>query len=471
MRHKKAGPSGTVDAPLELKSQRAAARDVVPSVVAGRLRTYDPAADNVGAFLRLLGERITRPLAVSLTACVHCGLCAESCHYFLARPDDPTMTPVYKADQIRRVFKRHLDWTGRIVPWWVHAGSPRSDEDLNRLKNVVFGTCSACRRCTLNCPMGVDTGLLVRFTRGLLTELGIVPEGVFNVSRDEWETGNQMAVTEEEYLETLQWMKEEVQAELGRPDVDIPVDRADCDVLYTINPREIKFDPRSIANAAKVFHVAGEAWTLPKWGWDQTNFGLYSGDDKLGGYVARNVYEAAERLRAGKIVISECGHGYRSTRWEGYNWAGYDQKLPTESVVVTLMRYLQEGRIRVDPSRNPEPVTFHDSCNIARSGDLVEEPRWVLGRVCADFREMHPNRRENFCCTGGGGLLSMAEYRPLRLEVAKVKAEQLRATGAKLVCTMCHNCIDGLTDVIKHYRLDMKVVQVLDLVARALVIS
>lgn len=471
MRFRKGGPSGTVDAPLELKSQRAASRDGIPCVVAGRLRTYDPAADNVGAFLRLLGERITRPLAVSLTACVHCGLCAESCHYFLARPDDPTMTPVYKADQIRRVFKRHLDWTGRIVPWWVHAKSPRSDEDLNRLKNVVFGTCSACRRCTLNCPMGVDTGLLVRFTRGLLTELGIVPEGVFNVSRDEWETGNQMAVTEEEYLETLQWMKEEVQAELGRPDVDIPVDRADCNVLYTINPREIKFDPRSIANAAKVFYAAGETWTLPKWGWDQTNFGLFSGDDSLGAYVARNVYEAAERLRAGKIVISECGHGYRSTRWEGYNWAGYDQKLPTESVVVTLMKYLQEARIRVDPSRNPEPVTFHDSCNIARSGDLVEEPRWVLGRVCADFREMHPSRRENFCCTGGGGLLSMAEYRPLRLEVAKVKAEQLRATGAKLVCTMCHNCIDGLTDVIKHYRLDMKVVQVLDLVARALVNS
>jgi Fe-S oxidoreductase len=470
VRRKTVGPSGVVNAPLETKSQRNAAQDRILSVTQGRLRIYDPAADNVGAFLRLLSQRINRSLAVSLTACVHCGLCAESCHYFLARPDDPTMTPVYKADQIRRVFKRHLDWTGRVLPWWVHAGTLKNDDDLNRLKNIVFGTCSACRRCTLNCPMGVDTGLLVRFTRGLLTELGIVPEGVFNVSRDQWETGNQMAVTEEEYLDTLQWMKEELQTELAAPDVDIPVDRPDCDVLYTINPREIKFDPRSIANAAKVFHVAGEKWTLPKWGWDQTNFGLFSGDDYLGAYVARNVYEAAERLGVKKIVISECGHGYRSTRWEGYNWAAYDQKLPTESVVVTLQRYLREGRVRVDPSRNPVPVTFHDSCNIARSGDLVEEPRWVLKRVCAEFREMHPNRRENFCCTGGGGLLSMPEYRPLRLEAARIKADQLKATGAKLVCTMCHNCVDGLTDVIKHYQLDMKVVQVLDLVSNALVI-
>jgi Fe-S oxidoreductase len=470
MKRRKAAVSGIADAPLDTRSQERARLDRIPSLAPDRLQTYDASADNVGRFLRLLGERITRPLAVSLTACVHCGLCADSCHYFLARPDDPTMTPVYKADQIRRIFKRHLDWTGRVVPWWVHAGSPQNDEDLNRLKNIVFGTCSACRRCTLNCPMGVDTGLLVRFTRGLLTEVGIVPEGVFNVSRDQWETGNQMAVTEEEYLETLQWMEDELRTEFGTPEVDIPVDRPDCDVLYTINPREVKFDPRSIANAARVFFVAGEKWTLPKWGWDQTNFGLFSGDDKLGAYVARNVYEAAERLRAKRIVISECGHGYRSTRWEGYNWAGYDQKVPTESVVVTLQRYLREGRIRVDPARNPDPVTFHDSCNIARSGDLVEEPRWVLRRVVTDFREMHPNRRENLCCTGGGGLLSMAEYRPLRLEVAKIKAEQLKATGAKLVCTMCHNCIDGLTDVIKHYKLEMKVVQVLDLVSNALVI-
>jgi Fe-S oxidoreductase len=470
MRRKNSGRSPVVDLPLETTSQRKAREDNLPSVESGRLKLYEPRGGNVKRFLDLLSGRITRPLAVSMVGCVHCGLCADACHYALARPDDPTMTPVYKADQIRRIFKRHIDWTGRIAPWWVHARRPVDDADLNRLKNIVFGTCSGCRRCTLNCPMGVDTAALVRFARGLLTEIGIVPEGVFNVSRDEWETGNQMAVTEADYLDTLEWMKEDLTSELGVP-VDIPVDREGCDFMYSINPREIKFDPRSIAQAAKIFHLAGETWTLPRWGWDQTNFGLFSGDEALGGYVARNLYEAAVRLKAKRIVISECGHGYRSTRWEGYNWAGYDQDLPSESVVVTLKRYLETGRIRVDRSRNPEPVTFHDSCNIARSGDLTEEPRWVLHRACSDVREMHPNRTENFCCTGGGGLLSMAEYRPLRLEAAKIKAEQLKATGAKFVCTMCHNCVDGLTDVIKHYKLDMKVIQILELVERALVLS
>jgi Fe-S oxidoreductase len=456
--------------PLETNSQRQALAEGLPSVKDGRLKTYDPESGNVARFLDLLSVRLKRPLVASMVGCVHCGLCAEVCHYALTHPDDPEMTPVYKADQIRRIFKRHIDWTGRIAPWWVHAGKPVDDADLNRLKNVVFGTCSGCRRCTFNCPMGVDTAALIRFARGLLTELGIVPEGVFNVSRDEWETGNQMAVTEADFLETLEWMRDDLRAELGRPDLEIPIDRPGCDFLYTINPREIKFDPRSIAQAAKIFTLAGESWTLPSRGWDQTNFGLFSGDDALGGAVARNLYEAAIRLKAGRIVISECGHGYRSTRWEGYNWAEYAQDLPSESVILTLQRYIRDGRIRVDKSKNALPVTFHDSCNIARSGGITEEPRWILERVCCDFREMHPNRVENFCCTGGGGLLSMAEYRPLRMESARIKAEQLAATGAKLVCTMCHNCVDGLTDVIRHYKLDMRVVQILELVDNALVL-
>jgi len=261
--------------PLDVATQDKARADALPSIQKDMLRTYDPAADNVRRFLDLLAERITRPVAASLAACVHCGLCVESCHYALTHPDDPTMTPVYKADQIRKIFKRRIDWTGRIFPWWVKAGTPRGDEDLNRLKNIVFGTCSACRRCTLNCPMGVDTAILIRFTRGLLTELGIVPEGVFNVSRDEWETGNQMAVTPLDFLETLQWMRDDLRADPKLAGLDIPVDLPGCDFMYTINPREIKFDPRSIAQAAKIFHLAGEKWTLPSAGWDQTNFGLF----------------------------------------------------------------------------------------------------------------------------------------------------------------------------------------------------
>jgi CheY-like chemotaxis protein len=147
-----------------------------------------------------------------------------------------------------------------------------------------------------------------------------------------------------------------------------------------------------------------------------------------------------------------------------------DINFEMESSVITMLRYIHEGRIKVDKTKNTEPVTFHDSCNNARSCGLVEEPRELLNLTIMDFREMYPNRYENFCCTGGGGAMSMSEYTPRRLKSAKIKADQLAATGATYVATSCHNCVDGLSDLIKHYKLGMKVTQLVNLVAEAVVV-
>jgi Fe-S oxidoreductase len=417
--------------------------------------------------LERMSKKLNRQMVGSLAACVHCGMCTQSCHYVLTHPDDPTFAPAYKADRIRKLFKRHFDWTGRVLPWWVGAKSIYTDEELEELKDTVFGKCTNCRRCSI---MGVDFATFNRMARGLLVSVGIMPEGVAVVSRDQWEIGNQMGVLKEEYIDTLEWMSEELSEEMNDPAAVIPIDKMDAEIVYSINPREVKYDPRTIADAAKIFYIAGESWTMPSEGWDMTNFGLFSGDDDLGGAVALRLYEKVIELRGKKLVISECGHGYRSTRCEGPNWAGFTVPFEMESSVLTMLRYIKEGRIKVDKTKNQIPVTFHDSCNNARSCGFFEEPRELLKLVVTDFREMYPNRSENYCCTGGGGAMSMSEYTPRRLKSAKVKADQLTATGAKIVVTSCHNCVDGLTDLIRHYKLGMGVQQLVNLVANAIVV-
>ena len=279
-----------------------------------------------------------------------------------------------------------------------------------------------------------------------------------------------MGVLPQDYLETLEWLSDELENEFNDPAARIPIDKMDADIVYAINPREVKYDPRTISDAARIFYLAGENWTMPSEGWDMTNFGLFSGDDELGAAVAQRVYEKVIELRGKKLVLSECGHGYRSTRCEGPNWSGNDVPFVIESSVLTMLRYIKEGRIQVDKDKNKELVTFHDSCNNARSCGFYEEPRELLNLLVPDFREMYPNRAENFCCTGGGGAMSMSEYTPERLKSAKIKADQLKATGAKVVVTSCHNCVDGLTDLIRHYKLGMKVTQLVNLVANAMVI-
>ncbi len=421
--------------------------------------------------LERMGKKLNRQMVGSLAACVHCGMCTDACHYVLANPGDVTYAPAYKADKIRKLFKRHFDWTGRVIPWWVSAKSVYTDDELEELKDTVFGKCTNCRRCSINCPMGVDYATFNRMARGLLVSVGVMPEGVAVVSKDQWEIGNQMGVLKEDYVDTLEWLSEEMEAEHSDPKATIPIDKMDADIVYSINPREVKYDPRTISDAALIFYAAGEDWTMPSEGWDMTNFGLFSGDDDLGGAVAKRLYDKVTELRGKTLVISECGHGYRSTRCEGPNWAKMNVDFVMESSVDTMLRYIKEGRIKVDKSKNTTPVTFHDSCNNARSCGLTEEPRELLNLVCSDFREMYPNRAENYCCTGGGGAMSMSEYTPQRLKSAKIKADQLKATGAEIVVTSCHNCVDGLADLIKHYKLGMQVTQLVNLVANALVIE
>jgi Fe-S oxidoreductase len=200
-----------------------------------------------------LAKKLNRQVVGSLVGCVHCGMCNESCHYVLSHPDDPKMTPSYKADQVRKLFKANHDWTGSVFPWWVGADTtPLTDDDLEKLKDISFGTCTNCRRCTINCPMGVDTATLNRIMRGLLSHVGVMPEGVRVVSKDQWEIGNQMGVLKEDYLDTLEWMSEELEEDLGHDKAQIPVDKQGAKIAYAINPREVKYDPRTIKKAAMI---------------------------------------------------------------------------------------------------------------------------------------------------------------------------------------------------------------------------
>ena len=81
-----------------------------------------------------LQRKLTRQVVASLVSCVHCGMCNEACHYVQTHPDDPTMTPSYKADQLRKLFKRNVDWTGRVFPWWVGANHTPLDRRRPRAR-------------------------------------------------------------------------------------------------------------------------------------------------------------------------------------------------------------------------------------------------------------------------------------------------------------------------------------------------
>jgi Fe-S oxidoreductase len=405
--------------------------------------------------------------AAYLQTCVRCGLCADSCHYHRADGELESI-PAHKLDQIARVFRRHFTLTGRIAPGLTGARS--FDRTMARAWiESVFGRCSLCGRCSLNCTTGINIPVILRAARGALTEMGLIPSDLLATVKASLETGNNMGITREDWIETVQWIEEEVQAATGDSAARIPIDKEGARVLFTVNPREPKFFPLTLQASAIVLNAAGEDWTVASEGWDLTNYGLFSGDPNQGGAISAHMLDSMKRLGCKVLAIGECGHGYAAARWESAEWLRVEHGFEMVSFLELMAGYLREGRIPVDPEMNPEPVTLHDPCNLVRNGGIREPQREILRRVARTFTEMTPHGIENFCCGGGGGQLSMGRYKSKRLQAGGIKAEQIRRTGAKIVVAPCHNCIDQLMELNREYKLGVSIRTVAEMVASAIV--
>ena len=394
-----------------------------------------------------------------LSICSRCGLCAESCFVYLANDRNPKLSPAYKFHKtLGEMYRRK----GKLTP-----------EFLKKCYEISWLQCTMCKRCAIFCPFGIDIATMITISRHICHSQGYKPKSLSDFSENCRQSGNHMAMPVEELIDTCDWMEEETEDDYKG--VKIPVDQPNVKYMYTINPREPVYYPQDISNAAILFAAAGESWTIPTFGWDCTNLPMFCGDRDLAGRQVRNVYEKALELGAQKILITECGHAFRSLAFEGPYLAGYQGGKPPVEVVhfVRLMyEYLRDGRIKIDPAKKIKaPITYQDPCNVSRNGGLWEEARNIIPYIAEDFRDMSPNRDHNHCCGGGGGIMPMGpKYKPVRMASGRVKAEQIRATGAEIVITPCHNCFDQINDLSEEYDLGVTALALKEILVEAMMV-
>ncbi len=109
-------------------------------------------------------------------------------------------------------------------------------------------------------------------------------------------------------------------------------------------------------------------------------------------------------------------------------------------------------------TRKGSKVTYHDPCHLRRYQGISEEPRMLLESSGLELVGMkHPCK----CCGLGGGL-AFSNYE-LSIEIARIKAEGVRGSGADIVATACPGCIIQLKDALHHYGVDAMVVHVVEL--------
>jgi Fe-S oxidoreductase len=214
-----------------------------------------------------------------------------------------------------------------------------------------------------------------------------------------------------------------------------------------------------IYQAAVIFNVAGLDWTMPATpGWDNSDMAMYTADNEIMARIKRAHFETAARLRVKRIVMGECGHAFRSVYDMGNRTLGWKMPpIPVQHAIDFYYELIKSGRIRI-AKKFEQPVTLHDPCNVVRGRGLHEKSRYVIRQICEEFIEMHPNREHNYCCAAGGGVINCGPpYKKSRMLGNRVKAEQLAATGAKVLVAPCHNCHSGLEDINHYYELGMDV--------------
>ena len=417
-------------------------------------------------FLKSLDEGLTREAKAMISACVHCGMCAEGCHYYMSTNNEQLM-PVAKLDKLSKIYRGHLSAVDSALPF-LRDSIKLTPTAAMELHDAAYQYCSLCGRCAMTCPMGINTGQILTHVRHSFADIEESPVGLDKPAKTAIEKGNYLGLPVDDVVEDLEWIGEEMEDELDGEEVEVPVDK-EADVLYIPHPLELRDFPMIVIATAKILFKSGENFTFSSKKFDTVNYAYYGGNREQMATIVKNVEKAAKEVGVKSIVLSPCGHGFKVLRWDAEKLLGRPFPFKVFAFAEAIDSYIKEGKLSVKKDVYEGKITYHDPCNIARNGGVVDEPRRIIQALSTQFVEMTPSGALNYCCGGGGGLAASGEYGKTRLRAGGVKAEQIRQTGAKTVITNCFNCNTQINEINRKYSLDIKVKSIVELVADSIV--
>ena len=106
-------------------------------------------------------------IKISLRACVHCSLCAESCFLYMSHQQSPQYMPAYKFIHSTGLLYKKKGKVDRAC--------------LEKIRDIVWQDCVLCTRCY--CICGIDIPGLISLARDMCRSQGVYPD--FGVSGEE----------------------------------------------------------------------------------------------------------------------------------------------------------------------------------------------------------------------------------------------------------------------------------------------
>ncbi len=386
--------------------------------------------------------------------CISCGLCYEACPLYHI---DPRYAPATIAEWFRRFYRRYCTVIGRVLGKLAHA-YPVTPENLTKARDYVY-RCTNCGLCYLVCAAAIDSGYLATLTKIIVREAGLAPRVLIELEKMEMERTYLTKRVQELYSSLI----DELKKVTGR---EVPVADPDKTYLIPISVFDLVFGKDAVIGTVKILENLGYSWTIPREpvGIRPPIAYVTSSWDRAASKIAE-VYRLAEHLRVKALLFVDCGYPYEVYRFEGPYIAEVEPP-KVLSVVEVLEEEFEQGRLFV--RRTTDAVTWHDPCMLMRRSG-VEPPEKLLDKAGLYGRPRKYGKYAT-CCGGGSHAIFLIPEVLQRLEevlevplvqhlerertakelagvymkIAEIRARELADSGANIVVTACHSCVEML---------------------------
>jgi len=418
-------------------------------------------AERLGAF-----EAEDAPSMDGLRACVHCGICLPQC-------------PTY------RVLGEEMDSPRGRVYLMRAAAEGRTGLTPGLARHLDL--CLGCRACETACPSGVPFGQLLEATRAQLERQGVQAPATDRSTLDfalnlfpspsrlgsllgmlrlyQW-SGMQAIVRGLGLLAPFRKLQA-MESLLPRP----PASPAPVPELTLARGRrrgraglllgcvQRFFYPDVNADTVRLLSAAGWEVVVPR---EQECCGalhLHAGRlEEFRAMAGRLMGAFGSDLDI--IVTNAAGCG--SALKEYGHWLEGPAAAAFSAKVMDVSEALVEAKLPLGELR--ETVTYHDACHLAHGQKVRRQPRELLKRIPGlTLVELADS---DLCC-GSAGVYNLLEP-GIAQELARLKVERIKESGARIVATGNPGCIMQIAQQCRAEGMAVEVAHPVTLLARAL---
>jgi Fe-S oxidoreductase len=250
-------------------------------------------------------------------------------------------------------------------------------------------------------------------------------------------------------------------------DIKIIGEDSHVDVLYWVGCTEALED-RSLKVAQAVARLMKQAGV---------NFGILGEEEMCCGDPARRLGAehlfqmlAMNNIRLFssyniKKIVTACPHCFNTLKNEYPQLGGQFEVIHHSQFIADLVR---KNILKINQPREAV-ITYHDPCYLGRYNDIYQPPRQILKSIPGvTLAEMAQNRKNGFCCGGGGGRMWLEEDTGQR--ISEVRLSQAIDTQAQVMATACPFCLQMFEDAarVKEVGESLRIRDIAELVAEAL---